>query len=178
MTGLEMTQPRSEGGGFSSTTSLRRDLPAAVDEQIRSELASIQRDIDDDLSSTSDESFSESGDEFIDEDEMERLTRERGFGLGRWIDRLVEWTLFGVDENLPTAASAVQFDTSDASPRHSRNVSIAEDDDDDVSLDYADDNASTLTRDYDKPAAMEKPGNRGGWEDAEWLFRAMKRALL
>jgi hypothetical protein len=34
-----------------------------------------------------------------DEEEVARLARERGFGLGGWIDRLVGWTLFAVDED-------------------------------------------------------------------------------
>lgn len=43
-------------------------------------------------------SESESEDDGIDEQDLRRLTRERGFGLGGWLDRLVEWTLFGVHE--------------------------------------------------------------------------------
>ncbi|KAF2018150.1 hypothetical protein BU24DRAFT_323065, partial [Aaosphaeria arxii CBS 175.79] len=34
-----------------------------------------------------------------DEEEIARLARERGFGLGSWMDRLIGWTLFSVDED-------------------------------------------------------------------------------
>ncbi|KAF2625345.1 hypothetical protein BU25DRAFT_119542 [Macroventuria anomochaeta] len=34
-----------------------------------------------------------------DEEEVARLARERGFGLGGWMDALIGWTLFSVDED-------------------------------------------------------------------------------
>lgn len=34
-----------------------------------------------------------------DEEEVARLARERGFGLGSWMDRLIGWSLFAVDED-------------------------------------------------------------------------------
>lgn len=34
-----------------------------------------------------------------DEEEVARLAQERGFGLGGWMDRLIGWTLFSVDED-------------------------------------------------------------------------------
>ncbi|KAH7125284.1 hypothetical protein B0J11DRAFT_435005 [Dendryphion nanum] len=34
-----------------------------------------------------------------DEEEVARLARERGLGLGGWMDRLIGWTLFSVDED-------------------------------------------------------------------------------
>jgi hypothetical protein len=34
-----------------------------------------------------------------DEEEVARLARERGFGLGSFMDRLIGWTLFSVDED-------------------------------------------------------------------------------
>ncbi|USP76582.1 hypothetical protein yc1106_03856 [Curvularia clavata] len=34
-----------------------------------------------------------------DEEEVARLARERGFGLGGWMDKLIGWTLFSVDED-------------------------------------------------------------------------------
>ncbi|KAF2998185.1 hypothetical protein E8E13_003986 [Curvularia kusanoi] len=34
-----------------------------------------------------------------DEEEVARLARERGFGLGSWMDALIGWTLFSVDED-------------------------------------------------------------------------------
>lgn len=34
-----------------------------------------------------------------DEEEIARLARDRGFGLGGWMDKLIGWTLFSVDED-------------------------------------------------------------------------------
>lgn len=34
-----------------------------------------------------------------DEEEVARLARDRGFGLGGWVDKLIGWTLFDVDED-------------------------------------------------------------------------------
>lgn len=44
--------------------------------------------------------FVEPDDELMgDEEEVARLARERGFGLGGWMDRLIGWTLFRVEED-------------------------------------------------------------------------------
>lgn len=44
--------------------------------------------------------FVEPDDELVgDEEEVARLARERGFGLGGWMDRLIGWTLFRVEED-------------------------------------------------------------------------------
>ena len=43
--------------------------------------------------------FVEPDDELGDEEEVARLARERGFGLGGWMDRLIGWTLFRVEED-------------------------------------------------------------------------------
>ncbi|PYI22090.1 hypothetical protein BO99DRAFT_327018, partial [Aspergillus violaceofuscus CBS 115571] len=154
----------------------RHFIPDFVDERIRAEMASIQRDEnaafdeeegEDDLSSfTSDYPYLDSGDESdeIDEQELQRLTRERGFGLGSWIDRMVEWTLFGV-EDWPLsfaggAAAAASSSTTTTSP------SIAADDTDTMSV-----------AESEVLSVCEKPGDQGGWGDASWLFRAVKRAL-
>lgn len=164
-------------------------VPAIVDEHIRSEIAAIQHDLDEDISSLETSSVeTESDDGGIDELEMQRLTRERGFGLGGWIDRLVEWTLFGV-EDLPSTAAAVQPAPSsgnglqptpglgDQIPDDGENVSEG-DGDNDPNVDADEDYDTPIARDYDVPAPVDKPGDRGGWEDALWLLRVMKHALL
>ncbi|KAF2467089.1 uncharacterized protein BDR25DRAFT_305871 [Lindgomyces ingoldianus] len=43
--------------------------------------------------------FVDDGESDGDEEEIARLARERGFGLGGWMDRLIGWTLFSVDED-------------------------------------------------------------------------------
>ncbi|PWY86186.1 hypothetical protein BO70DRAFT_428246 [Aspergillus heteromorphus CBS 117.55] len=152
----------------------RHLVPDFVDERIRAEMEIIQQDEDEDnLSSASDSLFA-SEDE-IDEQELQRLTRERGFGLGSWIDRMVEWTLFGVDD-WPLSASATTAPAPASArpadyyhPRHELDIdNIREEEADNISL---------PDPDSDTASVAEKPGDHGGWEDAGWLFRIVKRAL-
>ncbi|TPR03548.1 Ubiquitin elongating factor core family protein [Aspergillus niger] len=124
------------------------------------------------FTSTSD-SLHASEDE-LDEQEFQRLTRERGFGLGSWIDRMVEWTLFGVDDwplstTTTTAPPAVtSVETTDHDPQSLMHENIRSQETDTISIATESDIASI---------SEEKPGTRGGWEDAGWLFRVVKRAL-
>lgn len=175
--------------------------PDFVDERIRAEMASLQQqerggsddeseswDRDDDESEY-EGSPDESPDEF-DEADLQRLTRERGFGLGSWIDRLVEWTLFGVDEwPAPVSATATRIGATpttttvtfeepleaplDRGKNHDVS-SLASGDEDRL---YSDDEGFSHT-DGDLGTSVENPGSQGGWEDASWLFRIVKRTLI
>jgi hypothetical protein len=182
-------------------------VPDFVDESIRAEMASLQRergfsddesefwDGEDDNDSEYDSFSDEAPDEF-DEADLQRLTRERGFGLGSWIDRLVEWTLFGVEEWPATAPATAPGSTGTAATRigttaTSTTVTFEEAPNgssegenrahDALSLasDEDDDDGDTLSHtDGESVVSVEKPGAQGGWEDASWLFRVMKRALV
>ncbi|KAE8353906.1 hypothetical protein BDV28DRAFT_132170 [Aspergillus coremiiformis] len=173
MTGLEVTARLGGSSDVESPTGdVRLLVPDFVDERIRAEMEVIQQE---DYSSESDE-YSDSEDE-IDEQEMQRLTRERGFGLGSWFDRMVEWTVFGVDD-WPLSYSNEPVD------QVPKNVELADpspvDEDDHVSISGRTDRtdgASTMS-DSEAPAMTGKPGEHGGWEDAWWLFGVMKRAIL
>ncbi|CAI7564594.1 unnamed protein product [Penicillium glandicola] len=173
-------------------------VPDFVDARIRAEMASLQhceRGSDEDSvywDGGSDEDGTESEyscgsyetpDDF-DEADLQQLTRERGFGLGSWIDRLVEWTLFGVDE-LPAAVPAVEdaerigtADTTTTTVTFEETVLMAGRADDTLSLSVGDGGLSDDGEDSTDSAAIEKPGAQGGWEDVEWLLRSMKRALV
>ncbi|EGD91394.1 hypothetical protein H112_01198 [Trichophyton rubrum D6] len=120
---LAMTPSFPTGHSHQSgiVTPRSRDIPGLVpdflDESIREELAALQTHLPENgnidnnetgQNSTlpfasqeyyeSDLSEDDSEDEEISEIEVHRLTRERGFGLGSWIDRLVEWTVFGSED--------------------------------------------------------------------------------
>lgn len=179
-------------------------VPDFVDERIRAEMAELQqRDhaVLDDESEFWDEDeneseydyFSDETPDEIDEADLQRLTRERGFGLGGWIDRLVEWTLFGVDEWPAQVSSTAATATAAATrigaapttttvtfeePVYSREEQ-EEQDHDTLSLTSAEDDAETASHtDGESSVGVEKPGVQGGWEDAGWLFRIVKRALM
>lgn len=175
-------------------------VPDFVDEKIRAEMVSIQErerglfgEEEEDVESEYDYFSDETNEEF-DEADLQRLTRERGFGLGGWIDRLVEWTLFGVDE-LPVVPAATPENRIGATPTTttvtfeepvvSARGKRGEDEHDDLSL-YSEGDRHSLSDDADtfshtdgeSTVGVEKPGAQGGWEDASWLFRVVKRALV
>lgn len=175
-------------------------VPDFVDERIRAEMAELQRERafsdeedvywDEEANDSDYDYFSDETPDEIDEADLQRLTRERGFGLGSWIDRLVEWTLFGVDElpaAVPTAAAAAASRIGAApttttvtfgEPGGSR-TECEEQAEDTLSPDSPDDDGETLSHtDGESIAGVEKPGSQGGWEDAGWLLRLMKRAFI
>lgn len=184
---------RSSGSGL---------VPDFVDERIRAEMASLRGrgDFDDDDEGVDwdGEGYSDDGSEYdyssdgsmdeFDEADLQRLTRERGFGLGTWIDRLVEWTLFGVEEwpaSVPPAATArigttptsttVTFEepASDQDNEGNDNPSLGSAEQDGYS------DFDTLSQvDGDSSVGVGKAGSQGGWEDASWLFRVVKQAIL
>lgn len=141
-------------------------VPDFVDEQIRAEMAaSMHRNsLDDDMSISSSGSDSES-DEEIDEKEFQRLTRERGFGLGSWVDQFVGWTLFGVEDEYPSTPPG---------PDAERIVTFAA-----SSSGHDEDEDEADPTDEDEfVGAMEKPGDTGGWADASWFLRLATKAIV
>ncbi|EAA60327.1 hypothetical protein AN4410.2 [Aspergillus nidulans FGSC A4] len=195
MTGLEMSTPSPTSKRSSihiasaprtpshvpsedarSTTSL---LPDFIDEHVRAEMRdTIQQHVDGDYdSATSYDSWdSEEREEDMDERELQRLTRERGFGLGNWIDRLVEWTLFGVDDwPLSTSTDAVtEPQAAELHAGHENNHEpreLSDKDDDDETRSQVSDTNSDIPH-------LERAGDHGGWEDAGWFIRTLKRALI
>ncbi|KAJ5608218.1 hypothetical protein N7537_004837 [Penicillium hordei] len=176
-------------------------VPDFVDAHIRAEMESLQHRFPDEDSvywdragSDEDETSSEyscdsdeTPDDF-DEADLQQLTRERGFGLGSWIDRLVEWTLFGVDEwpvSVPAATTAAvdasRIGTADTTTTVTFEEPVLVDgqDDDTLSLgSVGDGGLSDREGSTGSAASIEKPGSQGGWEDAGWLFRLMKRAVI
>lgn len=191
----------SPGTGTTSPEVRGRDalVPDFVDERIRAEMAELQRSRalsdgdedeywDEEANDSEYDYFSDEAPDEIDEADLQRLTRERGFGLGSWIDRLVEWTLFGVDELPPAVSSAAaaagtRIGTAPTSttvtfeePVHAG--SEHEEAQDNLSL-ASDEDVETISHaDGESISGVEKPGAQGGWEDAGWLFRVMKRALM
>ena len=114
-------------------------------------------------------SESEEEEEF-DEAEMQRITRQRGFGLGSWIDSLVEWTLFSVEDEAPKdTAQPLQGHAGGLLTQH-ENLARAQ-----CETDAED--SETETEDYHKPVSVEPAGDKGGWADVAWLLRVARQAL-
>ncbi|KAL4937548.1 hypothetical protein BDV06DRAFT_202687 [Aspergillus oleicola] len=178
-------------------------LPDFIDERVRAEMRdTLQQQVggDDYDSAISDASWDlqdESDYEEIDERELQRLTRERGFGLGSWVDRMVEWTLFGVDDwPLSTISEGVAI--SQVPPAGSGSAEIGSDQDQDHGSESdnendnnrpfaaspsdkdIDDEIQSLSDSHSNPdiTATERAGERGGWEDAGWFLRTIRQALV
>ncbi|KAJ5281549.1 hypothetical protein N7478_006921 [Penicillium angulare] len=192
--------PEVRGRSSGSGTGL---VPDFVDEKIRAEMESLQeRDReglavggegawDEEESESEYDYFSDETQEEFDEADLQLLTRERGFGLGGWIDRLVEWTLFGVDE-LPvvplSTGNRIGATATTTTVTFEEPVSREDQGDerhDSLSLhsegdrySLSDDADSLSYTDGESVVGLEKPGGKGGWEDASWLFRVVKRALV
>lgn len=199
---LSMTIPESvgrHGRDMSSLSDKIGTIPDFVDENVRAEMEyfaqetgqrngrSSVREGDHDSwnshfetsSQVSSDSEFDSEDE-VDELEMQRLTRERGFGMGRWVDRLVEWTLFSVDEegqNYAHSASRTQLDSKpvsedgrdvEDSPTKRTGAGNGEATDDDMST----------VGDDTPPTTFEKPSPDGGWADIGWLLRAATKSAF
>lgn len=152
-------------------------IPDFVDDHARAEVAAMYGHHQGSMREE-DPSFSDSepDSEQIDEVELQRLTRERGFGLGSWIDRLVEWTLFSVEEEWATpSAQTVQHD---AAGETNGSGEGGDGEDPERKTEDTEDDSSSATGEYEPPAVVEKPGEKGGWEDVGWLFRVVKGSLL
>ncbi|RDW57136.1 DUF3984 domain-containing protein [Aspergillus mulundensis] len=192
MTGLEMStaSPISKGNSLHIASAPRTPsnrtsedagsstsfLPHFIDERVRAEMRdTIQENLDDDYDSMiSDYWDSEEDEEEIDERELQRLTRERGFGLGSWIDRLVEWTLFGVDD-WPLSSSPDAVTNPPAAELH---ADLENDPPHDLSDRDDDETRSQMSDACSEINPMERAGDHGGWDDAGWFFRTIRQALI
>ncbi|KAL4927177.1 DUF3984 domain-containing protein [Aspergillus undulatus] len=219
MTGLEMSMPlpiskqssfhtpsasvprtpshlTNEEAGSQSSQAL---LPDFIDERVRAEMRDTlqqhaEGDYDSAISDASWDSEDDSEYEEIDERELQRLTRERGFGLGSWVDRMVEWTLFGVDdwplstisENVPSsqppqadsAEEAHDRDGEDELENGNENRRPSATSLSDKDIDNDNDENKSLSDTKSEIIPPEQAGDRGGWEDAGWFLRTIKQALV
>lgn len=172
--------------GASSPSGRGRALvPDFVDERIRAEMATLQCGLNEayweESESESECSYGSSETPDFDETDLQQLTRERGFGLGSWVDRLVGWTLFGT-EDLPVDSSdgstgAARIGSTDTTTKIMFEESVAEKDVDMLSLAEEVDSDGNISHD-ETDDVSEKPGVQGGWEDAVWLLRVVKRTLI
>ncbi|KAH7085011.1 hypothetical protein BKA63DRAFT_498735 [Paraphoma chrysanthemicola] len=131
-----------------------------------------------------------------DEEEVARLARERGFGLGGWMDRLIGWTLFSVDED-GEASDDDDADNDDASGgvpflpenmtkeelRLRREVEARR-----RKLEREAIVAASAVKGLDKENDASRPStaesqrqqrdDEGGWQDAAWLLSVASKALF
>lgn len=172
--------PANGSRGPPSEESDRSIVPDFVDESIRAEMARYQdAELDGEESSSLLFDSDSELDEDLDEAEFQRLTRERGFGLGRWVDRFIERTLFGIAEEEPSTSQqpAVTPTTVALQVAEQKIQPVSETEMMNEAQDGGDGSGDETINDVpDRP--IEAAGDRGGWADAGWLLRLATRAIL
>lgn len=185
MGGAERGRGGSRHSRKSSVGSHHTVLPDFVDERIRAEVASIHNhdgdlhseDEDSDVSDAYSYGSESETDGDMDEREFQRLTRERGFGLGSWVDQFVSWTLFGVEEDISTSPPVPM----ELSNRHNliafEPAPLTSQADPGDSIEDEQDDLDSRDHEFTDPI-IEKAGDKGGWADASWFLRLARKAMV
>jgi hypothetical protein len=128
-----------------------------------------------------------------DEETVARLARERNSGLGGWMDRLIGWTLFSVDEDIESSDDEEKSDPS--SPLRLDNLTKEElrlrreveakrrkmEREAIVAASAVNSQDAKKTDDESSrpsTADIQHPEEMGGWQDAAWLLSVASKALL
>ena len=121
-----------------------------------------------------------------DEEEVARLARERGFGLGGWMDALIGWTLFSVDEDgeVSSEDEAEQRNLTRDEAKLMREVEAKRRKMERESIiaasalkvqDKTSKEGGEVKIDVPKPPEGQEAG---GWQDAAWLLSVASKALF
>ena len=113
-----------------------------------------------------DEEFYEEGQAAEDEVIVKRLAKKGSLGLGVWVEKLMGWSLFAVEEDGEDTDIETGEEKTDASDAASKSDGIQK-----KSLDGAADVA--VDEKLPLPGADE-----GGWQDAAWLLSVATKVLL
>ncbi|KAF2127272.1 hypothetical protein P153DRAFT_368585 [Dothidotthia symphoricarpi CBS 119687] len=126
-------------------------------------------------------------DNLDDEEEVARLARDRGFGLGSWVDKLIGWSLFDVDEDeeasedeeedhrVPSIADMTKEELKlrrevEAKRRKMEREAIAA---------ASAQSLQEKTDEAGRPSTVDVPAQElNGWQDAAWLLSVASKALF
>ncbi|KAF2809650.1 uncharacterized protein BDZ99DRAFT_365897, partial [Mytilinidion resinicola] len=119
-----------------------------------------------------------------DEEEVARLASERGFGLGGWMDRLVGWTLFSVEEDGESSDEEGEEEEAltredvllkkevEAKRKKMEREAI-------IAASAAGSKEKEIEEEKDVPIPEPVPAEgEGGWQDAAWLLSVASKVLL
>lgn len=124
-----------------------------------------------------------------DEEEIARLARERGFGLGTWVDRLMGWTLFSVDEDGEVSSSEDEEEDDSFRPENMTKEELKLRREVDAKRRKLEREAIIAAAAVQAPNSRDKAGEEaenkpppgeegGGWADAAWLVSVAAKVLL
>lgn len=129
-----------------------------------------------------------------DEEEVARLARERGFGLGGWMDKLIGWTLFSVDEDGEGSSSSSEDEDEPVLPANMTKEELQlrrEVEAKRRKLEREAIIAASALKAHEKGVESEREGgpvtavdaqrppeDAGGWQDAAWLLSVASKAMF
>lgn len=121
-----------------------------------------------------------------DEEEVARLARERGFGLGGWMDALIGWTLFSVDEDGEVSSEEDEQETQNLTKDEAKLMREVEAKR--RKMERENIIAASALKVQDEAGEggevkihVPKPPEgqeAGGWQDAAWLLSVASKALF
>ena len=111
----------------------------------------------------------ESGGEEVDEKELQRLTREKGFGLGGWVDNLIGWTLFRAEDDGKRDSEGELSDATAGQERLEPEGRRRREENERVVIAPAEEGSDVVP----PPENAE-----GGWQDAAWLLSVASKLIL
>jgi len=109
------------------------------------------------------------GEEEVDERELQRLTREKGFGLGGWVDRLIGWSMFRNEEDERVEGDGESDDRpADGNKLESEGRRKRQE------------NERVVQAPMDERIGIDPPPgeSEGGWQDAAWLLSVASKIIL
>ena len=117
-----------------------------------------------------------------EDEEVRMLARQKGFGFGGFVDRLVGWTLFNVDEDRE------ESEREDGKPEEPQEIAARRRAELKRRRELLERTASSsaLAAQRERAAAEEEEqmpvatgdGDQGGWQDAAWLLSVASKVIL
>lgn len=108
-----------------------------------------------------------------DEEEVSRLTNHKGSGLGGFVDRLVGFSLFNVDEDAETEEDDEREETAEQVAKRKQLEKKRRR----AQLERAASSSAIATSRAETVQPPQPQGEEGGWQDAAWLLSVATKVL-
>lgn len=108
-----------------------------------------------------------------DEEEVSRLAKQKGSGLGGLVDRLVGFSLFNVDEDAATEEDDEPEETAEQAAKRKQLEKKRRR----AQLERAASSSAIATSRAETVQPPQPQGEEGGWQDAAWLLSVASKVL-